>query len=191
MEQVRPEFSSPCRATDISAYLDGELSAHDELGLEMHLAGCGECRQELNLQKNILLALESSLEAGGGPELPEGFTRAVVANAESRVSGLRRADELVNAALICSVLFLAAVIILGSDAGHVMAVAGSLLDRAYAVAGAAMHFVYDVALAVAVIFRALFSSLIFGSAGSAAALCVIFTAALIAFSRLLLGRGRA
>ena len=32
---------------DLSAYLDGELSAPDAIRIEAHLAGCGDCRSEL------------------------------------------------------------------------------------------------------------------------------------------------
>lgn len=31
----------------LSAYLDGELSPEDRVGVDAHLAGCGDCRDEL------------------------------------------------------------------------------------------------------------------------------------------------
>ena len=48
-----------CPSPDISAYIDGELSADQELQLELHMAGCRTCSDDLNLQKSFLNALES------------------------------------------------------------------------------------------------------------------------------------
>src|SRR6188472_4506226 len=101
MDRVETNKKAACPSSDLSAYIDGELSPHDELELEMHIAGCRVCADDLNLQKSFLNALDSSLEEEAEIQLPKNFTKTVVANAESRVSGIRRPHELRNAALIC------------------------------------------------------------------------------------------
>jgi hypothetical protein len=54
---------------------------------------CSVCADDLNLQKSFLNALDSSLDEETEIRLPKNFTKTVVANAESRVSGLRHPHE--------------------------------------------------------------------------------------------------
>ena len=61
MDRVEINKRTACPSPDLSAYIDGELSPHDELELEMHVAGCRVCADDLNLQKSFLNALDSSL----------------------------------------------------------------------------------------------------------------------------------
>ncbi len=102
MEHIDIEKGTVCPSPELSAYIDGELSRHDELELEQHVSGCGICTDDLNLQKSFLNALDYSLDEKNEIDLPCDFTQAVVANAESRVSGLRRPHERRNAAFICA-----------------------------------------------------------------------------------------
>ena len=99
-----------CPLDDIASYVDGELSPDEETEFEAHLAGCETCRTELNHQKEFLFALSSSLESENDIPLPKDFTRTIVANAESRVSGLRRPRERFTAIFICAVLFIFAAV---------------------------------------------------------------------------------
>src|SRR6476660_6545325 len=99
---------SACPTGEISAYIDGELTPAEEMSLEMHLAGCPACVSDLNAQKQFLRALDMSLVDTGELKLPENFTRTDAKTAESRVSGLRRSNEVRNAVLICSALLLVA-----------------------------------------------------------------------------------
>ncbi len=144
-----------CPADEISAYIDGELAAARELELEAHFAGCRACADELNLQKQFLLGLNSSLNCEADLELPADFTRNIVVNAESTVAGLRRPRELYNAAFICAALFLFVLFGLGADAGRVFYGFSSILDQAAAVGSFFGHLVYSFTLGVTIILRSL------------------------------------
>ena len=179
-----------CPVADISPYLDGELSPAAELELEMHLAACSKCRSELNVQKTMLLALRSSLDGEPAIEPPENFTKSVVANAESRVAGLRRPSERLSAVLIGTALLLFALAALGPNASTVFAALISAGEGLYAVGSTAVHFVYGVALGLSVIVRSMFSGLIFSSAVSTLSFAVLFLTAALLFSRLYNRRSR-
>ena len=133
---------------DIAAYLDGELSPKGELSLEMHLADCSTCSEELNLQKQLLLGLESGLRDGLDIEVPKDFAKVVVANAESTVAGLRRPRERSNALFICGALSLFVLLCFGVSAGATL-----FLDQVTAVASFVGHLVYDLFIGVVVILR--------------------------------------
>lgn len=87
-----------CPAEDIAAYLDGELSAEAEVALEVHIAECESCRASLNDQKQLLLMIDGSLERTVEP--PAVFVRHIIANAESRVRGLRDLKQVVPVLLV-------------------------------------------------------------------------------------------
>lgn len=99
-----------CLVDDISAYLDGELSAAGEIALETHLAGCPECRLALNEQKQLLMMIDGSLDRTIDP--PLGFTRTIVANAESHVRGLRDRRQIFPAFLVILSLCLFALLLM-------------------------------------------------------------------------------
>lgn len=178
-----PLNQTACPVADISAYLDGELSPRAELDLERHLASCADCTRELNEQKSLLLALDSTLDEPP-LELPKNFSKAIATVAESRVSGLRRPNERLNAALVCAALLLFSVLVLGSSTGRVFGAFASILQSALAVVSTGAHFVYNISLGSAVIFRTLFSNLVAGSSSSALLYAVVFFGALFIFSRL-------
>src|SRR5687768_13823076 len=164
MEISEAQNRSTCPSAEISAYIDGELSGDAELLLEMHLAHCRVCTDDLNLQKSFLNALESSLVAAEEIELPPNFTKSVITNAESGVSGLRRAQERRNAAVICVALAVFAVFAFGSSVDRAIGAVTGAAEKSFAVIGSALHFVYDISLGSAVVFKSLASSLVFGSA---------------------------
>jgi anti-sigma factor RsiW len=174
---------SVCPSPDLSAYIDGELSSSDELDLEIHLSRCRICTDDLNLQKNFLNALEYSLEDEREIELPKNFTKSVVANAESRVSGLRRPRERRNAALICAALILFSIFALGSGAGKTFFATASILEKLLAVVTSAGHLFYDVALGAAIVFRSLASKFLFDSVGTSLVFLVLAVLSLFLFSR--------
>ena len=82
-----------CPRADIAAYIDGELTPREELALELHLAACPDCTGELNLQKQMLRALDCGLKDRTEIELPKNFAKTVATRAESNVSGLRSKEE--------------------------------------------------------------------------------------------------
>lgn len=184
MERIEVKNSSACPLPEISAYIDGELSSPNEIELEMHVTGCRVCTDDLNLQKSFLNALDRSLEDEKKIELPKNFTRAVVANAESRVSGLRRPHERRNAALIFGALVAFLLFALGSNAEKTFAATMTILEKVFAVVASAGHFVYDAALGSAIVFRSLLSKFVLESTAAVTFFLVLFILSLYIFSRL-------
>ena len=140
-----------CPSIEIAAFIDGELSSEAEAKLEAHLETCSVCTQELNDQKNFVNALNISLN--DLPEIPADFTKRVVTNAESGVSGLRKSRERLNAFLVCCVLFLFILFTLGASASRTIAVSLDVFGRLAAVLGFAIHLGYDIAIGAVVIMR--------------------------------------
>lgn len=185
-----PHNQNKCPSAEISAYIDGELSPHGEIELERHFADCSICRTELNLQKNFLFALNASLENEKDFELPKNFTKTIVANAESRVSGLRRPREQFTAVFICTALFLFVLFALGGDAESGLGAFGAFIDKAAALGTFALHFAYNVALGAVVIFRALSSQFVVNSLLTLSLLAFLFVASIFVFSRLVFPASR-
>jgi anti-sigma factor RsiW len=184
MDRVETKNKGACPSPDLSAYIDGELTAHDELNLETHVAGCRTCADDLNLQKSFLNALESSLDDEREIELPKDFTKTVVANAESRVSGLRRPHERRHAAFICVGLIVFSIIALGSNASGFLLAAATVLEKLLAVVVSAGHVIYDLALGSSIVLRTLATNFLIESGGSALAFLALFVLSLYLFSRL-------
>ena len=184
MGSIESKNNSVCPLPEISAYIDGELSAPAEIELEIHLSGCRVCTDDLNLQKSFLNALDRSLEDEKKIDLPKNFTKAVVANAESRVSGLRRPHERRNAAFICAALIAFSLFALGSNAEKTLAATTTILEKVFAVVASAGHFAYDAALGSAIVFRSLLSKFVLESAAAVTFLLVVFVLSLYIFSRL-------
>lgn len=174
-----------CPRASLAAHVDGELNAPEELALEMHLIGCPVCADELNQQKQLLRALDFALEAKHELELPTNFTKTIVANAESRVSGLRRPNERFTALFICAALFLLLIIGLGRETETVLVSSGKIVDRFVAVSGFFTHLTYDLALGTTVILRSLCVQMIFRFAYAPAFILLVFAGSILAFSRLI------
>ena len=162
IERLQSKFD--CPSGEISSYIDGELSPVRELELERHFLSCETCLAELNLQKKFLIALDHALEGEEEIALPVNFTKVVVANAESRVSGLRRRSERYNAFFVCAGLFLIIIFALGAS-GTNTALDGFfvVVEKLVAVGGFVVHLIYDIAVGAVVIIRSLTSRFIFDS----------------------------
>ncbi|HKP70322.1 MAG TPA: zf-HC2 domain-containing protein [Pyrinomonadaceae bacterium] len=183
MKRELNNFDS-CPSPDISAYIDGELSADRELQLDLHMADCRVCSDDLNLQKSFLNALESSLD-DKEIELPADFTRTVVTHAESHVTGLRQPSERRRAAVVFVTLMLLAGVALGGKLGTAMNALTSVAEKVVAVVTSIGHFCYDIALGSVIVFRSLAAGLIFDSGITAAIFLLIFVMSLLLSSRLL------
>lgn len=179
-----------CPRADIAAYIDGEMTPDDEMALELHIAGCGTCFEELNLQKKFLFALNSTLEQEGDIELPENFTKVVVTSAESAVNGLRRSGERSNAAVICGALFLVVILAVGAEANNVFAGIGEVFDKTFAVFSLAGHLLFNLTMGIVLILKSLAAQFVPGSAITFLFLATLFALALVAFSRLMFRYGR-
>lgn len=163
MKDAPPKFVFKCPAEEISAYIDGELTAELEAALERHIGTCHICRQELNDQKGFLIALSDTLEREVPIDLPDNFTRSVVVNAESNVSGLRNRRERPWALIIGISLFLLAVIAVGSITG-VLSPLSIASQKIGALLGAVFSVVGDFLYAVLAVVRSILQSQTFGPA---------------------------
>ncbi len=163
MKDSPAEFAFNCPAEEISAYIDGELTADVEVALETHLGVCEICRRELNHQKGFLLALSDTLEREIPIELPENFTRSVVVNAESKVSGLRDRKERSSAFIVGAVLLLLAAVAVGSLTG-VFSPLSIALDKLLAIGRALLQVAADLLYAIAAMFRSILQTQTFSTA---------------------------
>lgn len=156
MELRAENINGTCPTAEIASYVDGELNAARELELELHFAGCAACTEELNLQKHFLCTLNSSFSDEHSIDLPTDFTRRIVANAESSVSGLRKPNERMNAVLVCVGLLLIALVAVaaGSNGG-----VGETIEKITVVLGFVGHVAYSFVVGVGVVLRTLFGPL--------------------------------
>jgi predicted anti-sigma-YlaC factor YlaD len=184
-------IENECPRDELAAYIDGELSSREELELEIHLANCQTCAVELNEQKKLLCVLDFALEGERKIELPENFTKVIIANAQSNVSGLRSPGERFKAISVCSVLLLFALVGLGGETGAFLKTFVTFTDRIFAVGGFVVHFIYDVSIGMAVILRSLGNQMVNNSAVAFAALIAFFFVSLFAVSRLFVRYNRA
>ena len=185
MDRVETNISTACPSPDLSAYIDGELSLNEELKLEAHVASCRTCADDLNLQKSFLNALDSSLDDEIAIRLPKDFTKTVVANAESRVTGLRRPHERRNAAIICGGLILLSLFALAGNAERSFTAAAAVVEKILAVVVSVGHVIYDLALGLSIVLRSLASNFLFDAAGVTLAFLALLVLSLYLFSRLL------
>jgi predicted anti-sigma-YlaC factor YlaD len=153
-----------CPREEISLYLDGELSADNEIHLEKHLSVCSNCLSEMNLQKQMLTALDFAFDNRREIELPKDFTKVIVAKAESEVSGLRCKKERFSAFLLFSALFLLLVVGFTAESEKIFTLLNDLGNQILAVGGFILHFTYNISIGIAVILRNLSQQIIFSSA---------------------------
>ncbi len=146
---------NPCPRPELSAFLDGELTAAESAALEAHLSECDLCRNDLNLQKGVIRALESDDFIYRDFAIPETFSRTVAVNAESRVSGLRRRSERRTFSLILVALLSTLLLILGGDFNGAFAPAASAADSVLVTISAFGHLLYNIGFGVVVILRTL------------------------------------
>jgi predicted anti-sigma-YlaC factor YlaD len=186
MKEQAGKSGQICPRMEIAAYVDGELSPHQEMSLEQHLAVCETCRAELNEQKKLLCALDFLHEENPSEiEIPKNFAKVVAARAESDVSGLRNREERGRAMFLCASLFFLVVVGLGAETEKVFAASGAILERVLAIVTFFGHLTYDIAFGIVVILRSLANQSIVG-----AALIVVFAVGFWAVFWLALSRIR-
>ncbi len=176
--------------SNLAAYIDGELSPREELELEIHLAVCSTCSEELNEQKKLLQALNYALEDKNEIELPVDFTRVVVANAESKVSGLRRPQERFRALFVCAALLLLVLLSFGAETKTVLHAFAKFADQVFAVGGFVWNLIYDVGVGTAIILRSLSHQIVFNPNFPVAVLIGFFFVSMIFLSRFVLRSNR-
>lgn len=182
MNSLNEKIKDSCPRTEIAAYLDGEFSPSEELRIESHFAVCAACQTELNLQKNLLRALDD-LVGEKKFELPENFTKTVVINAESSVQGLRCPKERLRALIVCAVLFVLILAGLGNETEAVLSTIGTFFEQVWTVGVFTAHLIYDITVALTTILRLIGSQFIFNSAFAFFAWGAFLTAFLLMLSR--------
>jgi hypothetical protein len=179
-----------CPSDEIAAYIDGELSPKREFELDAHFVECSFCAEELNQQKQFLCQLDLSLKHGNDLDLPADFTKTIVANAESTVSGLRRPREQFNAMFICVGLFLFVLFASGADAGRMLRGIPVMFEQVMAVGSFFGHLIYSVFIGVSIILRSFAAQFRYDLA-IAVVLTAVSAAALMFISRRALRMRRA
>jgi hypothetical protein len=144
-----------CPSIDIAAYIDGELTPQAEMELERHLGNCAVCIDELNIQKQLVIALEGSLRSV--PELPKDFAKRVITNAESSVGGLRKTSERTSAMYVSAALFFIVLFTLGASAPGAFTAAFDVLARAFAVVSFLAHIIFDIGEGITILIRTFLS----------------------------------
>lgn len=182
MNSLEKQFYPGCPLDEIAAYIDGELDAAREVELDDHFSGCEACRRELSQQKQFLCSLNSSLKNESELELPANFTKLIVANAESTVSGLRRPRERFNAIFICAGLFLFVLFAMGTGAGNLLDGIFNVVEKLFAIVGFFGQIVYSFCLGVAIILRSLAPQPLINTF-TALALAALVAGLLMIFSR--------
>lgn len=185
MEILESIIGQNCPKPEISAYIDGELNSSEELDLESHIAICRECLSELNLQKQMLSALDFSFDEKSEIELPENFAKVVAIRAESGVCGLRSKDERSRALIFCLALFL--IVIIGHGAGKADLLIGitKISEQVFAVVNFLVHLIFDLTIGIMVILRSLSGQFVFNSVISIVIGAGLFTLSAAALSRLI------
>ena len=178
--------TTECPIEDIAAYIDGELDARQEMELEAHFADCGSCAAELNRQKQFLCGLNMGLARERELELPPDFTKLVVTNAESTVSGLRKPRERYNALFICAGLFLFVLFAIGPDAQRVLDGFSSIFEQIAIVGGFFGHLIYAFFIGVAIVVRSIANQVLVDRWTEGMLVGVLFVMCLILTRKLLL-----
>jgi hypothetical protein len=123
--------TDPCPKEMIAAYLDGMLDAEAGKLFEQHLCDCMFCNAELNQQRRLILALDSTLGTTSDLPLPRSFIRIVTARAESDLSGMRDRLEHKRAAQFCLILAGMGFSLIGATAGKALLLSGwTVVDQA-------------------------------------------------------------
>jgi hypothetical protein len=182
MKDGRHILAFECPTDEISAYIDGELDLVREVEMDAHFAVCQACTLELNRQKQFLCGLNASLNQEKDIELPAGFTKSIVANAESTVTGVRRPRELYNAMFICVGLLLFVLFAMGPEASRLFDGLARVVDQLTAVGGVFGRLIYSVFLGVAIVVRSI-AGQVPGDIGPAVMLLVVLAAVFMYLSR--------
>ncbi|MBC7798931.1 MAG: hypothetical protein H7Z37_18835 [Pyrinomonadaceae bacterium] len=172
-----------CSHSEIANYLDGELAPNAEIIFERHLVVCEICAARLNEQKQVLLALNAAFSDENRFDLPVDFTKKIIVEAESDVSGLRERSERRRAVFLVSGLFATFVTILffSRQSGILFAIS----DVALASGKFVVNFLYAFGLSVVVILRVVNHHFLFDSTVSAFLAIALLVCSLLALSHFL------
>jgi predicted anti-sigma-YlaC factor YlaD len=150
-----------CPSEEIFHYLEGELSATEELSLEKHFAECETCLNEFSSQKELSRALNFAFNEESEIELPKDYTKVIVSKAESNVSGLRTKRELTKAIFLSCALFLILAIGFRGETEKGFATTREFGREILTVLGFVTHFIYEISIGLVVVLRFLGQQVVF------------------------------
>ena len=176
---------SNCCLEDISALIDGELDETRQAEVFEHLARCNACSTELTRQKQFLRELEIGLGNDAEFELPSDFTRFIVTNAESAVSGVRRPAELFSSLFISSGLLVFVLFSIGGEWVKTTEWITSGFEKFFAVGHVAGGLVYSILFGMNVIIRGFAAQMHIDSAVRLSVFVFAAAAAIVILRRLL------
>ena len=146
--------SNQCPKEMIAAYLDGMLDAEAGYLFEQHLCDCMFCNAELDEQRRLIMALDSTLGMTSDLPLPQNFIRIVTARAESDLSGMRDRLEHKRAARFCLILAGAGFALIGAAAGKAILLSGwTIVDQALGIFSLLWMALRDAAIGLTVVSR--------------------------------------
>ena len=141
-------------ATQVAAYLDGQLEDSAHAAFENHVATCGACRAELTAQRQFLCELDSALTTTEEISIPKDFARIVSARAESDMRGVRDGGERRRALIVCLVLGVAAFGLLGATNGKSLLLSGRLLaNKVLGILSLLWTTLHDAVIGLAIVMR--------------------------------------
>lgn len=165
MGEVRSQSeATECRASEVGAYLDGELDAQASEAFEAHFKTCAACHARVLEQKRLLCLFETAF---GAPlekrlELPADFARVVTARAQTDMTELlRRPTEHRRAFILTISLVALSCALLGATLfDGIFAPAASVLRAVARLLSMAAHTLLDTVAGALVIVRSLGSRLV-------------------------------
>jgi predicted anti-sigma-YlaC factor YlaD len=159
----------------IAAYLDGDLDAGAQVGIEEHLRACGFCRAELQAQQLFISELEQALIEPSKIPVPQDFARVVAVHAESDMRGARDRAEGKRALRFCLALALASFAFLGVAASKTLLQSGQLMaSKILGIVGLFWMTLRDAAVGLIVITRVISGGLLPDSyAAALAGFCLL------------------
>ncbi len=185
--QSEKNKNTNCPREEIVAYIDGELSAADEINLDLHFSNCKICTKELNAQKKVSTTLEILLEDKAKDiKIPANFTKIVTAKAESNVCGLRHPKERSSAFFISAVLILLVVVGSSTEIQTVWFAVDKFTHQFLTVGSFIWHIVLDIAIVFTVILRSLSQHFVYSSAFTLILILAVFAMTALILSKMIL-----
>lgn len=169
------ERASDC--ADVSAYLDGELSAPESSSFERHVKFCVRCAESLDEQRRLLCLLDAAFSRAHKKDAPppEDFVRVVKARAQTDVRGVRGGTERRRALALTAALACLSLALVGFRAvGDALRPLRTLADALAATLDMTLHTVAELFAGAALILRSVGRLLL--SAPGGGGLTFIFTA---------------
>ena len=141
-------------ATQVAAYLDGQLESPAITNFETHVVSCQPCRAELTAQRQFLCELDSALTTAEELSIPRDFARIVSARAESDMRGVRDGGERRRALIVCLILGATAFTLLGATNGKALLISGRLLaNKVLGILGLLWTTLHDAFIGLTIVMR--------------------------------------